>query len=439
MAAPFVPTYAASVSSTTVQVDVQDAGGVVRSRTLHTYLGNASNLQPYALESGIPGSAYPAAGDGKESESDAVALETGVTQRQVKSLWGARTCNSETCFDLNVCQTSATLSENANTITSGDLRLYDQYSNLTERYEFDYGAAPAQGLTCPVPAPAQPACQSFGGYKRCTHQEFSAGYDQPSTNSNLTLGLVNSNNHIRNLPTTTQIYDAGVNVNSRTDYLYDGGAVQNNAGIVNQLAAYGTGFTLGRGNLTTARKYFGSTQAIDFRTDFDIAGNAVKSYDGLGRATSLTYSSPDYGFVTQVCKAVTEAGTAQNRCFTQSSDYAPSADAGGYVGVGGGQLTSRTDLNAVATRFAYNDALDRVTTATRASGTSVQNQTAFTYTNSNTVITANKDKDTFLDGLLASRTFLDGLGREVEARQFEDGKLRRIARRHRTSAYRALS
>jgi hypothetical protein len=184
------------------------AGGVVRSRTLHTYLGNASNLQPYALESGIPGSAYAAPRDGKESESDAVALETGVTQGQVKSLWGARTCNSETCFDLNVCQTSATLSENANTIGSGDIRLYDQYSNLTERYEFDYGAAPAQGLTCPAPAPTLLSCQRFSGYKRCTHQEFSAGYDQPSTNSNLTLGLVTSNNHIRNLPTTLSVGSA---------------------------------------------------------------------------------------------------------------------------------------------------------------------------------------------------------------------------------------
>ena len=73
-------------------------------------------------------------------------------------------------------------------------------------------------------------------------------------------------------------------------------------------------------------------------------------------------------------------------------------------------------------RHCANDYLDRASRAVRAANkSSVASQTLFTYTNSNTIITTMSDEFAYLDQNLLSTKTLDGLGREIESRTYEDG------------------
>ena len=45
----------------------------------------------------------------------------------------------------------------------------------------------------------------------------------------------------------------------------------------------------------------------------------------------------------------------------------------------------------------------------------------FSYTNSNTTINSNADKDSFNDQQIYTQKILDGLGRDIESRQYEGG------------------
>jgi RHS repeat-associated protein len=422
----YTPSYP---NNTVVEVDEEGVGGNVLSKTMHYFSGSAANLWPYPLETGVPSSVYPVWSDGEEYETDSIALETtpNTTPKTVQTGFMTYLCpwNSAVCFNPNPMSIVTTLNENGVSVSSAVMHLYDQYSNPIETYEYNFGAGPVPAIPAQQPQITS-ACTTFSNFTRCTHQEYNAGYDQPSTNANLTAGTPSQNNHIRNIPTTKQVFDGNGHMAARTDYAYDQSNLQDDSGIVFHLSGYDTTFKTGRGNLTDANRYTASGTSIDYKTEFDIAGNPWKSYDGIQRPTTLTYSSPDFGFVTQACKNVTNTNlggspTTNNRCFYQTYDYTRVSDTTGSYGKGNGQLTSRSDLNSVYTAFTYNDPLDRVDTATRASGTGAKNQTRFTYTNSNTTITTYRDKDTYKDGALISLKQLDGLGRETQSQQSEDG------------------
>ena len=61
-------------------------------------------------------------------------------------LVGARDPQTETApgHGTQLCQTATTLGS----VTSGVLYAYDQLNNMTDQWEYDYGAAPAIGAGC---------------------------------------------------------------------------------------------------------------------------------------------------------------------------------------------------------------------------------------------------------------------------------------------------
>lgn len=398
----FTPIYTAGgTGSTVVTVEVKNASGTVLKRDIHTFSGNAADLSPYPLrDTTLP---YPDWRTGKETQTDSVKLENGITARSVVNLYGQGPWSGDPAIphDVKICQSNVTLTETTGqSTTSGSIDFYDQYSNLTEKYEFGYDAAPTIGSSCQT-ATSQRACESFSGYSRCTHQEYLAdGYDLADSSSSTAAGL---SLHLRNLVTDQQVYDTGSVLVSHTESLYDDDysarPLKDTSGIANHLPSYGIGYYT-RGNLTTVRKWNTGSSAIDLRNTFDVAGNLVATQDGNLKKTSITYNSPTYAFANSVCKNV----SGQDLCFTQDFDTST------------GQLISRSDLNSMATTFDYTDSLDRLKTATRPDGSKV----VFNYTNSNTLITSTSDQDAVLDGKLKTEKLLDGLGRELETRQYED-------------------
>jgi YD repeat-containing protein len=84
-----------------------------------------------------------------------------------------------------------------------------------------------------------------------------------------------------------------------------------------------------------------------------------------------------------------------------------------------GQVTSSTDANNQTTEVHYNDLLDRPTQVIRAVGTTVANQSTFSYDDVAGIVTTTADLNNYGDNTLKSQTLYDGLGRVIEIRKYE--------------------
>jgi len=278
-------------------------------------------------------------------------------------------------------------------ITSAQFMLYDKYNNRSDLYEYDYGSAPA------VPAPTAPTdCPATApsGFLRHTSSTYLADgvYDVPNLTSPA------SSTHMRTLLTGQTLSDSGGTMVSRTSYAYDEYPLTSVSTNTGRDSSYTTAVTT-RGNATTKQRYTSASTSISTHDRYDAAGNVLHDQDGKGNTTDVTYDALA-AFPTMVCR--------QPLCYSQTFDT-----------TGTGSLTSRTDFNSVKTTLDYTEPLDRLKTAVVAQGiTGSQSQTSFNYDPSNTIITVNKDRDTFQDGLVKTVKIVDGLGREKESQQFED-------------------
>src|SRR5262249_55414150 len=143
------------------QEETQTSGRTPLARTIHYYHGDPTPSNYYLMETGQPHSPYPSWGDGKEFETDDVALETGQVAKKTINVWGQRACGAgETCWfvdstyptvaannvshDPLIGQTNTSLldSGTANPLTSATAMLYDQYNSRTGLYEYNFGSAP---------------------------------------------------------------------------------------------------------------------------------------------------------------------------------------------------------------------------------------------------------------------------------------------------------
>src|SRR6185503_15395492 len=157
---------------------------------------------------------------------------------------------------------------------------FDQYNNQTDMWEYDYG----------IGAP--------GSLVRRNHTDF------VQVNPVNSVDYRTTSVHLRSLPAQTQIFDAVGTEKSRTSFEYDNYAndgshapLVNRSGISGFDASFTTSYTT-RGNLTRATNWILSTSTQLFtHSQFDIAGNVVKSIDARGNATILEYNdrfgSPD--------------------------------------------------------------------------------------------------------------------------------------------------
>ncbi len=368
---------------TMVEVDFKDASNNLLRVEKHFYYGDPSSTQA------PPTNATQAAQWWLGLEFRTEIGNGSSTLRTVQSVFGQRPCaQGENCWfdpqaetspphDIQVCQTNTVL-ENGQ--TSGVVLAYDQYNNVTSKWEFDYGAAPAIGASCPS-TPTSSTRYTYNTYVT------SSSYTTPTVN-------------ILDLLASTAVNPNSGNYGN-VSYTYDGSAANDAPGIVGHDGNYGTGYNV-RGNPTTISRSSSSLgQNISTTLTYDIAGNVLSVKDQNNHTTTIQYSDPNntYANPTQQTNAAGHITSAQY-------DW-PS-----------GKIISRTDPNGFATAYQYADSLDRLTLVTAAQGTSAESQTQYIYT-STTHVTQKQDQIAAGHGELRTDTLYDGLGRPKETDAYE--------------------
>jgi YD repeat-containing protein len=289
--------------------------------------------------------------------------------------------------EAKVCQENVSeLDANGNAITtSGKIFVYQEYPkpfpNMTDVYDYGFDQAPgitygttAQNVmyaTCAAPVT---------GYARHTHTdyvEFAEYLEYTPAGENIPIS------QLRTLPAAVVVKDGSGSRQSETRYFYDGQGgtgvcsysppLASAAGItMHDDEKYGVGSTTPRGNQTCAAQWLNTTpeQWLTTKTQFDIAGNAVRVEDARGNPTQYGYEtncsfgpSNTYAFPTAITNALNQTTTIQYDC-------------------GLGKPDKITDANNRKTTFTYgfNDPLDRLTSYTEAFGEQAARTTDYVYT-----------------------------------------------------------
>jgi RHS repeat-associated protein len=299
---------------------------------------------------------------------------------------------------------------------------YDQYNNQTDVYEYDYGTGAA------------------GALLRRTHTDFANA-------TNLINGVNYSENsiHLRSLPIRQEVFDGNGVRRALTTYEYDTYVEDTtHAPLVSRSSISGldSAFTssyMTRGNVTAmTRSLLNSTGAItgsiSSYTQYDVAGNVVKTIDARAALQAVPYSTTfdysdnfgtpneeartnnapggldsesSYAFLTKVTNALGHIAYTQYDYYT-------------------GMVVNTEDANSVVFSMdscsgAGNcDPLDRLKLSIRdVNNLAAKSSTIIDYDDANHVITTRSDMKTYGDGLLKSESIYDDLGRTMETRRYE--------------------
>ena len=262
---------------------------------------------------------------------------------------------------------------------------YDRYNNVTDDYQYDWGAGGPGGLL----------------------RHMQTGY--------VTGGYVASGVWIVNLPDTVTVKNGNDVIVAKTHYGYDeygqgsSALLTGPSGIVgHDDANYGSGVIV-RGNLTNPANCLDIAHDcppsgyINHVRDYDIFGNGVRQYDGNNNATVFSYdgNSCSQSLPATVTNALGQTATLAYDCNISKP-------------------SSSTDANYVATAYAYSDGLDRLTQVRRAADVSgAESQTNYSYPDANHVF-AYTDQKMKADEALRVDTVYDGLGRVSATLQYGD-------------------
>jgi YD repeat-containing protein len=386
-------------SSGMVQIVSTGADGTTTTENHYTY-GYSGGATATSPQMGTAGSflqslttnpdyivGYPDPFEGKEYQATVPSL------LQTQTSYGV----TDTTFGIaEPCQSNNTLLDSGQ--TRGKIFLYERdvdgnpvsplVENLSDVYEYDYGAAPGVSSAC---------SGLSGGYTRRTHTDY-------VTNPAYT-GL-NLNNRLFSLPLTTKVFGAGGALAAQTNYEYDVTTGANHAALTTYSSIPGWDASLNsttQGNVTQITRQIDSTGAtVHTYAQYDVTGNVVTAIDANGNSTSIQYSAAaSYGLPTTVTNAL---GQSVQTLYDLNL----------------AKPTSITDPNGAVTTFTYNDPLNRTTQIVQALGTPAATQTTFTYDDVNQIVTATSDRDTLGDNILKSQKLYDGLGRETQSLLYGD-------------------
>jgi YD repeat-containing protein len=327
---------------------------------------------------------------------------------------------------ININQILTTLADISPNLVSKQTFAYDEFFNLTDTYEYDFG----QGTP--------------GSFLRRSHTEYIntsvyTGTDPLAVHAGTAA-------HLRNLPSQTWVSsDAAGNTkkalivyeydNYADDVLHDPLTPRSNiSALCTTFDAAGTCSNdnptsyLTRGNVTKVTAYANAsaqTGAVIIASQYDIAGNVVKTIDARGYPTQFDFDdcfgSPDAN--AQNCAGAAELGAqgsyALPRSVTNALGHVGRLQYDYYLG----KPVDTADVNGVVTSVEYNDALDRTKRVIRAAnqGASVRSQTIIDYDDANKTVTSSTDLNNFDDRAIVSKILYDGLGRTTETRQYEGG------------------
>ncbi len=392
-------------------VDVKTYTPQLAASERHYYYGQAT-------ANFIPSGGYTPWKTGREYRTEILSPQdssilraTEVTWQQTNPVWCVNCGDNAPTNNPKVVETLSVLGDTGQ--ISKKTFTYDNFNNLTDTYEYDYG----------IGAP--------GKFLRRSHTDYLT--TNPVNNINYTSDSV----HILGLATQSWVSSdaAGNNKVSLIQYEYDNYATDaNHAALVNRTnitgheTSYGTSYVT-RGNVTKITSFENAqsqTGAISSYRQYDIAGNPVKGIDAKGYVNTMDYSdrfgSPD---------AEARNNSAPSLLNGQQTFAFPtsSTNQAGYTSYAQFEyytsgVVDAEDLNGNVSSMFYNDILDRPTQAIAVNNRSgFRNQATIVYDDVNRKVTTTSDSKTFGDNLIKSESFYDKMGRTFETRQYESASV----------------
>jgi YD repeat-containing protein len=327
--------------------------------------------------------------EGKETSTQWLDA-SGTVRKTTNTLWEVTAAfQNQNAVE---CQSNLTLGGSSS--FSGSFSLYDQYSNVTDVYEYDFGAAPAIGTSCPTSAPA--------GWTRQSHNTYvTNGYDTIAASPTVGSATDANSDHIRDLVQEADVYQPGGGLVAKTTYAYDASTPSPQ---LSPMPGYITPGHPHLGNRTSQSAYPSvSGGALTTNYTYDNLGNVRTITDPRGNPLTLSYATTcSYAFPTGVTNALNQ-----------------SAQIGWDCNIG--KQTSYTDLNGIVTNYIYNvpsvDPFDRLLQVQRAFGiTGQETHIAFSYPNLTTV-TTQQDQSSLNDGVISTTALYDGTLRKISTQR----------------------
>lgn len=395
-------------STDNIETDVKDGAGSVVARSKHYFYPDTGAAIGFSR---------------KEYKTEILDPISQAVVRRTETTWKHRVpfpwCTGVTYnFTLYNCeptndslyapQVDPRITEVKTTLETGQVIkktfTYDQYNNIVDSYDFDYGA------TTPL---------------RHSHTEYVTASGYTSVGPNLL-----------RLPSQTFLYDGNDIERARISFEYDNYSGNGHAPLTprSSISGLDSSFNtsyLTRGNRTATTQYLLATNgtvtgSVTSYAQYDVAGNIVKVIDARGNSGTIdfadhfgapngnahSHSAPEelssagqlsYAFATSVTDAANHTSFAK-------VDY--------YTGT---TVDTEAVNGIISSAYSTNEPLDRVTKIIRAVNTSHQNQTRIEYDDTARIQTTFTDLTTNTDGILVTKTISDSFGRPVETRQYEDG------------------
>jgi RHS repeat-associated protein len=392
-------------------VDVKTYTPQLATFERHYYYGQASANFQY-------GGGYTPWKTGKEYRTEILSPQDSSVLRATEQTW--QQTNPSWCSGCGdyapvnnpkIVETITTLGD-SNQVSKKTFA-YDNYNNLTDTYEYDYG----------IGAPGQ--------FLRRSHTDYLT--TNPINNINYT----SNNIHILDLAAQTWVSSdaAGNNKVSLTKFEYDNYTTdQNHASLVNRSnitghdSNYGTNYSP-RGNLTKVTSYINAQNeaagAISIYTQYDIAGNVVKTIDGEGYISTVDYTDR-FGLPDAEARgnsAPSQLNGQQTFAFATSATNAIGFTAYTQYDYYTGVEVDSEDINGTVDSTYYNnDLLDRPTQTISANNRpQFKQQTTFNYYDTQNRVETTSDLNAFNDNLIKSESFYDKMGRTTETRSYKDG------------------
>lgn len=399
---------------TNLRVEVRQldpSSATVLARSYHYFNGSPLNRIFPGHGLGFPNDL-----DSREIKTEGLDVTTGTVLQRTENEWVAACIDSRSNCAANSLQWSPFVASKTSSVydsstgiylKSKEVYSYDQYGNLTDTSQYDFGT------------------NVVGPFLRRSH----TGYVAITSYTSAT------GPHLRSLPVQTWVSSdsAGATKVSLTNYEYDNyTAVFPHAGLTPRsgvsgfdLANYGISNAV-RGNVTGAASYSNAaaqTGAVATFSQYDVLGNVVTTIDPLGNTSTINYADnfgvPDDDAISnsppsQLSGLNTFAYPTITRNPMNWVAYAQ------YDYSTGSPVNSQ-DVNGVISKTLYSDPLDRPTQSATAIGTLSAFQTTTVYHDlpADRRIEIKHDLNTLNDNLVRSESIYDGLGRTIETRNYE--------------------